>query len=267
MASAAAESRLGFGKMEFGCEHYRRRCKIRAPCCDEIYHCRHCHNEATAQSDRHELCRQDVQKVVCLVCNTEQPVSKVCSNCGVNMGEYFCEACKFYDDDIEKGQYHCNDCGICRVGGREKYFHCQKCGSCYSIELREKHLCVENSMRQNCPICYEYLFDSLKETRVLKCGHTIHGECLDEMKAHSQLTCPICSKSIYDMSKHWRKLDEEIAATIMPADYMYKVVWILCNDCNKVSQALFHIVGHKCSHCRSYNTRTISAPPLSETPH
>lgn len=29
------------------CKHYRRRCKIRAPCCNEIYDCRHCHNEAT----------------------------------------------------------------------------------------------------------------------------------------------------------------------------------------------------------------------------
>lgn len=29
------------------CEHYRRRCKLRAPCCDQIFTCRHCHNEAT----------------------------------------------------------------------------------------------------------------------------------------------------------------------------------------------------------------------------
>lgn len=29
------------------CKHYRRRCRIRAPCCNEIYSCRHCHNEAT----------------------------------------------------------------------------------------------------------------------------------------------------------------------------------------------------------------------------
>lgn len=119
MEAAANDSRLGFGKMEFGyhsfpwliscfplfgfrfvwvkdlmtrrCKHYRRRCKIRAPCCNEIFYCRHCHNESTVtqslsffldliswplsslhglfvvdwwvQSDRHELCRQDVQKV------------------------------------------------------------------------------------------------------------------------------------------------------------------------------------------------------------
>jgi hypothetical protein len=31
----------------FRCDHYRRRCKIRAPCCNQIFPCRHCHNEAT----------------------------------------------------------------------------------------------------------------------------------------------------------------------------------------------------------------------------
>ncbi|OVA04355.1 zinc finger protein [Macleaya cordata] len=118
-----ANQRLDFGKMGFGCQHYRRRCKIRAPCCNEIFPCRHCHNESTSMlknpSDRHELVRHEVQKVICSVCDTEQQVARVCSNCGVNMGEYFCEVCKFYDDDTEKGQFHCNDCGICRVGGRE----------------------------------------------------------------------------------------------------------------------------------------------------
>lgn len=27
-------------------------------------------------------------------------VVQVCTNCGVNMGEYFCETCKFYDDNV-----------------------------------------------------------------------------------------------------------------------------------------------------------------------
>lgn len=30
------------------CLHYKRRCKIRAPCCGEVFTCRHCHNEATS---------------------------------------------------------------------------------------------------------------------------------------------------------------------------------------------------------------------------
>ncbi|KAG2590434.1 hypothetical protein PVAP13_5NG217880 [Panicum virgatum] len=39
--------RRNVGKMEHGCEHYRRRCKIVA--CNQVLPCRHCHNEATLQ--------------------------------------------------------------------------------------------------------------------------------------------------------------------------------------------------------------------------
>ncbi|PWA52980.1 CHY-type/CTCHY-type/RING-type Zinc finger protein [Artemisia annua] len=126
------DERLDFGKMGYGCKHYRRRCMIRAPCCNEVYDCRHCHNEAANMLkriyDRHELVRSDVKQVICSVCDTEQPVGRTCTNCGVNMGEYFCDICIFYDDDLDKGLFHCDDCGICRVGGRENFFHCKKCG-------------------------------------------------------------------------------------------------------------------------------------------
>ncbi|KAK6254553.1 hypothetical protein SCA6_015858 [Theobroma cacao] len=292
MEASSANERLHFGKMGYGCQHYRRRCEIRAPCCNEVFSCRHCHNEAASMLrnpfDRHDLVRQDVKQVICSVCDTEQPVAKLCSNCGVNMGEYFCEICKFFDDDTEKGQFHCHDCGICRVGGRENFFHCKKCGmylpsfisdlspyfilfvlclvqrSCYSIALRDNHSCVENSMRHHCPICYEYLFDSLKDTTVMKCGHTMHCECYHEMIKRDKYCCPICSKSVIDMSRIWKRIDEEIEATVMPEDYRYKKVWILCNDCNDTTEVYFHIIGQKCSHCKSYNTRTIAPPVLPQ---
>ncbi|KAM7485123.1 hypothetical protein LguiA_001132 [Lonicera macranthoides] len=262
------DERLDFGKMGYGCKHYRRRCKIRAPCCNEIFDCRHCHNEATSMFsnpiDRHELIRNDVNKVICSVCDTEQPVARVCTNCGVNMGEYFCGKCKFYDDDIDKGQFHCDECGICRIGGSENFFHCKKCGSCYSVGLRNNHYCVENSMRHHCPICYEYLFDSLKDTTVMKCGHTMHCECYHEMIKRDKYCCPLCSRSVTDMSTTWKRIDEEIEATAMPEDYRHKKVWILCNDCNDTTEVFFHIIGQKCIHCRSYNTRTIAPPVLPQ---
>uniref|UniRef100_A0A7C8ZPQ2 RING finger and CHY zinc finger domain-containing protein 1 n=1 Tax=Opuntia streptacantha TaxID=393608 RepID=A0A7C8ZPQ2_OPUST len=265
----SANERLDFGKMGYGCQHYRRRCLIRAPCCNEIFPCRHCHNEAASMLrnpvDRHELNRYEVKQVVCAVCDTEQPAGRVCTNCGVNMGEYFCEICKFYDDDIDKKQFHCDDCGICRVGGSENFFHCKKCGSCYSVALRDNHMCVENSMRHHCPICYEYLFDSLKDTTVLRCGHTMHCECYHEMIKRDKYICPICSKSVIDMSRTWKRLDEEIEATTMPEDYRNKKVWILCNDCNDTTEVYFHIIGQKCSHCKSYNTRQIAPPVLPES--
>ncbi|KAH0465749.1 hypothetical protein IEQ34_005852 [Dendrobium chrysotoxum] len=52
----------------------------------------------------------------------------------------------------------------------------------------------------------------------------------------------------------------QIEATVMPSDYRYKV-WILCNDCNGMSEVFLHIIGHKCSGCQSYNTRTVAPPP------
>uniref|UniRef100_A0A6N2MLH3 CHY-type domain-containing protein n=1 Tax=Salix viminalis TaxID=40686 RepID=A0A6N2MLH3_SALVM len=89
-SAPVSNERLGFGKMGYGCQHYRRRCQIRAPCCNEIFTCRHCHNEAANMlknfCDRHELNRCDVKQVICAVCDTEQPVAQVCTNCGVNMG-------------------------------------------------------------------------------------------------------------------------------------------------------------------------------------
>ncbi|XP_019075740.1 E3 ubiquitin-protein ligase MIEL1 isoform X6 [Vitis vinifera] len=196
----------------YKCKHYRRRCRIRAPCCNEIFPCRHCHNEATTT----------------------------------------------------KGQFHCDDCGICRVGGRDKFFHCKKCGCCYSVGLRDNHSCVENSMRHHCPICYEYLFDSLKDTTVMVCGHTMHCECYNEMVSHDKYCCPICSKSVRDMTRTWKRIDEEIEATIMPEDYQHKKVWILCNDCNDTTEVFYHIIGQKCSHCKSYNTRIVAPPVLPQ---
>ncbi|XVF60629.1 hypothetical protein PTKIN_Ptkin08bG0063600 [Pterospermum kingtungense] len=78
MEASSANDRLHFGKMGYGCQHYRRRCRIRAPCCNEVFSCRHCHNEAASMLsnpfDRHEFVRQDVKQVICSVCDIEQPV-------------------------------------------------------------------------------------------------------------------------------------------------------------------------------------------------
>lgn len=64
-------------------------------------------------------------------------------------------------------------------------------------------------------------------------------------------------KSYMNMDADWQRLDAEIAVTPMPQDYANWRVDVLCNDCNKPSKVQFHILGLKCSHCRSYNTRRI----------
>ncbi|KAK4485867.1 hypothetical protein RD792_008515, partial [Penstemon davidsonii] len=59
---------LDKGYLKYGCSHYRRRCRIRAPCCNEIFNCRHCHNEAKNnicidQKLRHDVPRHLIVKV------------------------------------------------------------------------------------------------------------------------------------------------------------------------------------------------------------
>ncbi|XP_058224203.1 E3 ubiquitin-protein ligase RZFP34-like [Rhododendron vialii] len=265
------ESAMELESRNFGCIHYRRKCKIRAPCCDEIFDCRHCHNEAKNTLDidpvrRHDIPRHEIKMVICSQCGTEQDVQQNCISCGVCMGKYFCSKCKFFDDDVSKNQYHCDGCGICRTGGKENYFHCNKCGCCYSNVIQDSHHCVERAMHHNCPVCFEFLFDTIKEVTVLPCGHTIHLECVKEMELHFRYSCPVCSKSICDMSSVWEKLDHEIAATPMPQFYKNKLVRILCNDCGETSEVHFHVVAHKCQKCKSYNTRQIQGGSTTSCP-
>ncbi|KAF2616369.1 hypothetical protein F2Q68_00041947 [Brassica cretica] len=144
-----------FGRSQFGCEHYKRRCKIRAPCCNLIFPCRHCHNDAANAlpdpKERHDLVRQNVTQVICSVCEAEQEVAQVCSNCGVCMGEYFCNICNFFDDEVffcilllyivsfsitllllgrpQNNNFIVTTVGfVGAVGGRDNFFHCQSCG-------------------------------------------------------------------------------------------------------------------------------------------
>ena len=35
---------------------------------------------------------------------------------------------------------------------------------------------------------HQYLFDSIKGASIMKCGHTMHTDCFDEMAEQNQLT-------------------------------------------------------------------------------
>ena len=67
------------------------------------------------------------------------------------------------------------------------------CEACFCV-VQGNHVCVENSMRQNCPVCFEYLFDSVRPTAVLPCGHTIHSDCLREMERNR---CALVSQACW----------------------------------------------------------------------
>jgi RING finger/CHY zinc finger protein 1 len=255
----------GLGRL--GCAHYKRRCRLVAPCCGEVFWCRHCHNAAKDDGEqdlgkRHALDRKAVRELECAVCNLRQPVAETCAGCGVQFGRYSCLECNFFDDTTSKKQFHCDACGICRVGGRDNFFHCGTCNCCYSLALQESHVCVQNSMHQNCPVCFEYLFDSVRPITVLPCGHTIHQDCYHGLSAHDAMSlCPVCMRCTLSAShreRMWRDVDALVGANPMPPEHAGRRVDALCNDCSARSAgAAFHFIGVKCSRCGGYNTRIV----------
>ena len=56
------------------CEHYKRRCRVRFPCCTQFYPCHRCHNSSSScKNDEAEACHATHLK--CSLCQFEQEVS------------------------------------------------------------------------------------------------------------------------------------------------------------------------------------------------
>ncbi|XP_034237643.1 RING finger and CHY zinc finger domain-containing protein 1 [Thrips palmi] len=246
------------GGAHVGCCHYQRRSKFVTPCCNKVYTCRFCHDE----NESHPVNRKDVTELVCTSCNTRQKVQARCEKCNLSFGKYTCLECKLFDDE-DKKQYHCDGCGICRIGGRDKFFHCEKCNMCLPIKLLNKHKCVENVSRGNCPVCLEDIHTSRMPCHIPDCGHLLHRNCFEELLTFGHYACPICQTSLLDMSKLWKYFDEEIKNTPMPEEFLNFKAEILCKDCHKESTVTFHVVALKCANCGSYNTCRIKGSPFS----
>ncbi|XP_042033069.1 zinc finger protein BRUTUS-like [Salvia splendens] len=241
-------------KQIFGCEHYKRNCKLRAACCGKLIACRFCHDEV---SD-HSMDRKATSEMLCMNCLQIQPVGPVCMtpSCnGLSMAKYYCSSCKFFDD--ERDVYHCPSCNLCRVGkglGID-FFHCMTCNCCLGMQLKD-HKCREKGLESNCPICCDFLFTSSTAVRALPCGHYMHSACF-QAYACTHYSCPICSKSMGDMSVYFGMLDALMALEVLPEEYRDGCQDILCNDCDRKGTAPFHWLYHKCGFCGSYNTRVI----------
>ncbi|XP_028786939.1 zinc finger protein BRUTUS isoform X2 [Neltuma alba] len=247
-------------KKEFGCEHYNRNCKLRAACCGKLFTCRFCHDNV---SD-HSMDRKVTSEMMCMRCLNIQAVGPICMtpSCdGLSMAKYYCNICKFFDD--ERNVYHCPFCNVCRVGkglGID-YFHCMKCNCCLGIKSAS-HKCLEKSLEMNCPICCDFLFTSSATVRALPCGHYMHSTCFQAYTC-SHYTCPICSKSLGDMAVYFGMLDALLAAEALPGEYKDRHQDILCNDCDRKGSSRFHWLYHKCGCCGSYNTRVIKSEAIN----
>ncbi|XP_059289814.1 zinc finger protein BRUTUS-like At1g74770 isoform X2 [Lycium ferocissimum] len=243
----------------FGCKHYKRNCKLLAPCCNELFPCIRCHDEITD----HCLDRKSITQMMCMKCLKIQPICPSCSTLSCHsfsMAKYYCRICKVFDDDRQI--YHCPFCNLCRLGKGLGigYFHCMTCNACMSKAL-SVHTCREKFLEDNCPICHEDIFTSASPVKALPCGHVMHSTCfLDYTYTH--YTCPICSKTLGDVKVLFEALDAFMSEEKIPEEYAGQIQVhsnhvILCNDCQKRGTASFHWHYHKCSHCGSYNTRLI----------
>jgi len=229
----------------YGCEHYLRRCQIYTDCCDKFYSCIHCHNEDNDLD--HVIEKKDINLIKCTSCGFIQDLKKRCEECNTLFGEYFCEICKLFDD-TPKQIVHCDECGICRVSLGKKLFHCKKCSMCgFSKHTK----CYDVT---DCPICCDPLWNSIKNATQTKCGHWIHGDCLNEL-LKNDYKCPTCQKSIIDINLLEKIIDPQVEANVMPDDIKNTKVTIYCRDCEKKTyDKELNLVAMKCDYCRSYNT-------------
>jgi hypothetical protein len=235
-----------------GCKHYQRKCKIQAFCCDKFFVCRLCHDE---QEMSHKIDRFATKKMLCMKCGTIQDIGQMCSSCGECMGNYFCKICKFFDDAPNATVYHCDKCGLCRRGkGLEIDFrHCDICNACIAISNFDTHLCFEKLLESNCPICLEWMHNSVNPVTFLKCGHPMHVRCYEKF-ARSSFRCPTCFKAAEDMARHDQVIEEYVNSIEIPEHYRNYRALILCNECLKKNEVKFYFTYHKCPDCSSYNT-------------
>lgn len=257
-----------------GCEHYPRKCKLLADCCNTWVVCRHCHDQ---NNPEHIMTRFDTKRVLCMECNLEQPISNIClnSNCAIQFARYFCSKCKFFDDTPNKSIYHCNDCRICRVGkglGYD-YFHCKNCDSCISLqhEEEEEHPhCDKRPYHAACRMCKQYLHVSTKPVVIMNCGHAIHAHCNEEY-TNTYKKCPRCPASPDNVTVHCNENDQAVTNTVPPDEITSIRTQTFCHDCGQLCETQLNYSYPKCSSCNSQSahhnlTVDVSAQRTEEEP-
>ncbi|KAK9921045.1 hypothetical protein M0R45_029575 [Rubus argutus] len=271
----------GSGKL--GCMHYRRRCKIIAPCCDEVFDCRHCHNESknSLKVDpihRHDVPRHDLKRVICSLCNTEQDVQQHCSQCGVCMGNYFLLQVQVLNSSIIVTNVV--SAGLRFIVVSLSYFWSSICTCLSAFQLvlqnwrarRTFSTATDVELLLNAAEGFTQLCGKKQCIIIALCvlsffrydgrhycltmwAHYTSGMCEGDGEAFPGILALFVQKSYCDMS-HCCDSDAQM--------YQNKIVWILCNDCGgESSEVSFHIVAHKCLKCKSYNTRQTQGGPAS----
>lgn len=252
-------SQLGFGSEDGrteGCAHYDRNCSMYAECCGKFYPCRLCHDKDNGD---HSLDRKKVKVVRCRKCLLIQLAGPSCrnTNCGIRFAEYHCGRCNLWltppAETPDMNVYHCEKCDVCLIGrpGIDAA-HCDECGFCMPLDKYNSHTCKAISPDEICGICREG-FETLAQAEKTKCGHVFHLTCM-ESYMHHDISCPICKRTLFDMSRTWEQVDIQRAAEILPEEYRNWRVTFICNDCQSFSEDRISFIGNRCGSCNSYNT-------------
>ena len=175
--------------------------EIKLSCCEESYTCYRCHQE----NCKNQLSKE-ILNIKCIKCNHEQEniniIPEKCENCDVQFGINNCTICNFRTDYTIT---HCNDCGECKFGKQENIVHCNTCNQCF----RGVHNCAPYYC-QDCSICNSPLAENGMPIMKLKCSHYMHSPCYREFKKNKHAKCPICKKSIGDMTNEWQRIKNNI---------------------------------------------------------
>lgn len=231
------------------CRHYQRNCKILAPCCQEYFDCRLCHDEI----QNHRIDRYSIQKVQCNICLNTLEKSAQCQHCSQVFSKHFCPICNLW---TEFPLFHCDLCNICYKSTMEDRFHCDTCNLCFEGH-REEHCCGGKKIAPDteCCVCLELLYYQTISPTTLPCGHWIHRPCLEKLLENNRYQCPLCKKTM--ISIDWSEFKSLVSSMPISPEEAKKVS-ILCNDCLiKTMDATFHPLGIQCSSCESFNTVNI----------
>lgn len=245
-----------------GCKHYSKNCKLKTNCCNKWYVCKFCHNE----KEYHSLDLTKINELVCMKCQTIQPISNKCINkdCNIKLGNYFCKICKYHNNSNNEF-YHCNLCNMCIKGNKHEFKHCDSCNMCLHISIINNHKCISDRNTATCPICSERIQDAADEPMILEtCQHIIHSKCFSKYML-TNYKCPVCIKTITDFGFYqsiFDRFDEilEYERDQIPDALRNSMVKIYCNDCEQESETHYHFELHKCQNeqCLSFNTSIIS---------
>jgi len=234
------------------CSHYIRWTQPVCTDCNKNFPCHFCHND----NCDHTMNRNKTKYMKCLLCNCYQSINSKCINPDCYAKEHYntCLKCSLWCNK-KRSIYHCDKCNFCRVGKQNDYKHCDKCNMCLKNEFYDSHVCTHDNINSDCPICLDHVWCGQSAISTLKCGHIMHQDCLQQYFQANNYNCPLCSKSLFDMSNHWKEIESYVNTNQMPDEYKLWKSNILCSDCNKKSITHFHFVYHKCDFCNSWNTK------------